>query len=313
MLYDANGVAIPGVREIGTTTATIREKERGFTREPPVSRATIDGWQAELERVVPRLDQLSWLKVVWEPGYAWDRRNRWVLWQMKPAFRAVQKFDASGKPHTTRELNMSAELWAALNGPDPMSEGHACFDGWCDCTLKHKRWVGGSAVPGVDWMTWKLFQETGCYGARWWVIQGENGGHRYALSSSEKRMVQFQSGGGDDFRLPKIAELPFAPFDERVLEHVRRYDKLIAWQKTRNKDFGTRTALDVQADQDAYRREGAALLMAHLKAQTDLWLNEHAKPWLKYVSEVADSRTQSPELLDEEKVTERFLKTASGQ
>jgi len=161
----------------------------------------------------------------------------------------------------------------------------------------------------VDRTTWELFRETGCYGERWWVIQGDNGGHRYSLTDSELRFASAVSGG-QAMKVPKIAELPYVPFDNRVLKHIAAYDKLASWKYMR--DFGTRTGEDVAADTDASKKAGAELLAEHLKKQVDLWLENDAKPWLDFARENFVNPTKDVKPLDEETVHSQFVGAMSA-
>lgn len=291
------------------TTSLQSHSANGFSRDAPHSPATIADWQRQLESVIPKTDQLSHLRIEWEPGYPWQPKGRYVLWQMSPIRKKITKFDANGKPHLVDVLAIHEDLYKALAGPSPMSTGHACFDDWCECVMKHKRWVGGppSSVPGVDLKAWELYQQTGHFGRRWWVIQGENGGHRYALSSDEKRLMRAMANGVDPV-VPKICDLPYAPFDNRVLMHVRRYDKLASHKYRR--DFGYRTGADVAQDSQEIKEHAARLLMEHLSAQTDMWLREDAKPWLQFANENVRP-TDDFQMPDEETVVTNFLRTAS--
>jgi len=283
------------VEETGRqASSTPVEKVPLYRLEPPINKPDLAVWQAQLEQVVQKTDQLSWLKIVWEPGDPWSPKQRWMLWQMRPVSNAQGV------------LNVPEEILAALKGPHPRSSGHACFPGYCYCDIKANRWVGGPSTmcPGVDRMTWELFQETQCYGERWWVIQGSNGGHRYSLSDSELRFASLASGG-QTAKIPKLAELPYAPFDNRVLAHIARYDKLANWQF--NRDFGSRTGADVEADADAIKVQGAELLADHLKNQVDIWLREDAKPWLDFARDNFVNPTKDVRPLDEETIRSAFV------
>lgn len=115
---------------------------------------------------------------------------------------------------------------AELKGPHPRSQGHICIEGGkCLCENKANRWVGGPCRL-IDLGTYELFRETGRYGRRWWVVQGSKGGHRYRLSEAE-RTVWRTLTGTDDTPIP--GELPYAPFDQRVLRQISGMDQMTKW------------------------------------------------------------------------------------
>ena len=168
-------------------------------------------WIDCLHSVVPA-EGSSWLTLRWEPGEAWYPIERWSLWQVRP-----------------REL--TATLYpghlAELEGPNPRRQGHACFPGWCDCKTKQWRWntEGGKRTAFIDYWQWRLYQETGLFGTRWWVIQGNKGGNRWSLSQAEERILRLQYG-------PHAAAVPlpgsqhYEEFDERVIEQIVRHDRV---------------------------------------------------------------------------------------
>jgi len=78
-----------------------------------------------------------------------------------------------------------------------------------------------SLITGTQW---RVYRETGRYSRPFWVIQGSNGGHKVFFSDAEKKLLQ-QAGYPDN--LPSPGELPYAPFDNRVLRHIRLHDKLV--------------------------------------------------------------------------------------
>ena len=112
-----------------------------FRREPPVSVSALTEWQRQLEQAVPVTDRLSRLVIRWEPGDAWQPIQRFFLWQcVDPKHHEIEPW-----------------ILAELRGPAPRSTGHACFEGYCLCDLKRRRWVEGACrrvgphSPGLGW------------------------------------------------------------------------------------------------------------------------------------------------------------------
>lgn len=171
---------------------------------------TPPAWQTTLDRNFPRNATTSWLYCRWEPGDVWEPVQRWFLWHMRPLHLIANR----------------VELLAELRGPHPRSTGHYCAVGACLCKYKANRWIDG-ATALIDRGTWEVFHETGCYGTRWWVIQGDTGGHRYRLDAVESRVAKVMTGARDT---PIPGELPYADFDGRVLGKVLEADRLRLWK-----------------------------------------------------------------------------------
>lgn len=178
-------------------------KVPAFTYTPPVSQRTIDRWQAMLDREYPRGPRFAHVMVRWEPGDPWESIGRFFLWQtVDPRFVQIEPW----------VLN-------ALQGPSPRSTGHMCRDGYCLCELKRNRWHGGQGRH-IDQHQWRIYQETGRYATRWWVVQGTNGGHRYQWDREEIASIVSQMKTGNA-QPPDAGSLPYAPFDTRVLKAIR--------------------------------------------------------------------------------------------
>jgi hypothetical protein len=185
-----------------------RGTPRLFGYGAPVGPVTLAEWQAELDRVVPPAPKRNRLLLRWEPGEPWQPIGRWMIWLcLDPQ-------------------HVEIEPWIRwpLNGPNPRSTGHYCGDGFCLCDMKRNRWVGG-ATKMIDAATWRLFRETGLYGVRWWTIQGNKGGHRFQWSKDEAACLLSQMRGGPG-QTPAPGDLPYAPFDARVLRGIERERKI---------------------------------------------------------------------------------------
>lgn len=162
---------------------------------PPVD---LPRWQAELEAAFGRPNEyVSWLRLVWhgDPGEA-----RLVIYQMVP------------QPAT------SAGVW----GPDQKivsdQAGHEIPD---------PRFVLDLHPELLSTQTWQLFQETGCYGQPFWIIQGRNGGHKRRFSKVEGRLLK--ATGHPTGMPPALGDLPYAPFDQRVLAALAPLDRMRTW------------------------------------------------------------------------------------
>ena len=213
--------------------------------------------------VAPPSEKLSWLKLVWEPGDAWQPIHRWIIWQMRPVGKHPRM------------------LHDVLHGPHPRSSGHYCAVGWCGCTMKANHWVGGPASGLVDRMTYELFQRTGCYGQRWWVVQGTNGGHRFQLDRVEAKLWKLHTGASDT---PKAGDLPYAPIDRRVLRHLLDYDRLPLWKQAIA--FGERNAGHLSAECQAEVEKARLALVQHMDNQADLFLDTYGSRFRRLLQDV---------------------------
>lgn len=155
-------------------------------------------WQQELERIAPRSDDISWLLLRWEPGDPWERAERWVVWQMRPFHRA--------NPMVRQDLV----------GRSPRDRGR--FDR-----------VLGEFVPdpdcNVSLQQWRLYRETGCYGTPYWIVQGRQGGHKRRWDRVESALIRMHTQT-DDPDPPAIGDLPYCPFDQRVVQKLELLDRV---------------------------------------------------------------------------------------
>lgn len=175
-----------------------------FRYDPPVSRETMRLWQADLDTLAPAADRRARLILRWEPGDVWQPVQRLLIWMCQDP----------------RWVNTEPWIVAELRKNSPRSNGHYCGIGHCLCALKKNRWVGGVA-KWVDREAWRLYRDTGLYGTRWWTIQGHGGGHRFLWEPDELASKLSQTNGGPA-DTPSPGDLPYAPFDHRVLWAVQQ-------------------------------------------------------------------------------------------
>jgi hypothetical protein len=193
LLLNAAGhpLTAPSLGVVGRGEDVTRDE---FRTTPPVDDVTLANWRQRLRMVSPHHDNLSYLHLMWEPGWPWEPVGRWMLFECLP----IQFVDP--------------EFVKDLQGDDPAKlTTHDAVTG----EIEQKTLVTA--------MQWRIYRETGRYGRPFWVIQGENGGHKVFLSDVEKKLLKM-AGYPDSFPAP--GELPYAPFDNRVIDHVVRHDKL---------------------------------------------------------------------------------------
>lgn len=163
-------------------------------------------WQAMLD--TQHIPGTARVVVAWEPGDRWQPIHRWCLWQMQPwgfVDRTIQ---------------------SELRGPSPRSTGHYCAPGSCVCRVQTGRWKGGAARL-IDRRTWELHhwyrKTTGelVRPRRFWVVQGHQGGHPFAVGMAEEKL-RLSLGLPAD--VPSAGDLAFAEPDPRVMTALERYD-----------------------------------------------------------------------------------------
>lgn len=210
------------------------------TRDP------LPGWQAELERIVPRSSRVPWLKLVWQPGMPYEPVQRWEIYEMMPLLEYV--------PY---------EIRAACQGPNPREVGD-----WVELPPRsgNYRWITDSLLSLTQW---KLFRETNCYPARFWIIQGERGGHKWKLSAAEKNFLQ--SFTGNEVDTPCSGDLPYAAWDRRVAAKILQHDRLRRWKFATPWDGRqtnrTKAGLWVKRDRLEEERLFAEKMLEYLESQ----------------------------------------------
>lgn len=214
-----------------------------FFHHRPVPRA----WQAELEAAVPRSPRVPWLMLAWQPGMTYEPVQRWEIYEMMPRLEYV--------PFEIRE---------ALKGPCPREDGEWMKD---DTVPGRRRWISSSLVTLVQW---QLYHETGCYPARFWIIQGRRGGHKYKLSAAERNFLQAMTGQ-ENIDTPQPGQLPFAEWDARVLRKIVEHDRLRRWKMATPWDGRqvdrTRAGLWVKRDRLLEERRFAEVMVRYLETQ----------------------------------------------
>lgn len=213
-------------------------------------------WQADLESVVPKSDRVTWLKIVWQPGMVYEPVQRWELYEMTPMSDAVPLY-----------------IHEALNGPNPRVEGEWVPDPKIPGHLGGKRWLSSSLVSLVQW---ELFRETGCYGQRFWILQGFRGGHKWKLSDAERNyLASFGVSGreGKPPDTPQPGDRPYAEWNELAKVQIMRLDKLRKWSlgKPWEDRFAGKTeaGLYVQKDRWAEEQKFAKTMLKWLETQVE--------------------------------------------
>ena len=207
-------------------------------------------WQADLESVIPRTQDLPWLKLVWQPGLS--PRDAGSDEQVVQRWEVYECFHPRFIP---------SDIMAELKGPDPRSLGQFVTD------LERnedgvKTWQSWCNISRVQW---DIYQETGFGSQRFWIIQGSHGGHVWTLSRTEK---SFLKAMGLAYDTPMPGALPYAEYTHAVALKMAEVDRLRKWRN--HMDWNERTVNQTQAgiwlahDRDAEEKEWSERMLLHL-------------------------------------------------
>jgi len=156
-------------------------------------------WVARLREIDPIRDLVSCLEFVWDIN-----SERWWL------FECVPVYESETGP------TVPLQILEELKGPDPELIPETC--------------------PLISHRQWLMFQKTGRWARPSWIIQGTKGGNLHSFDSATVELLQRT---GRRSTPHYSGELPYADFDERVVQQILKMNKLY---KVRN-------------DLDAFRQE----------------------------------------------------------
>jgi len=178
-------------------------------------------WADEVARLSPKWDRAGHLVLFWESGTPAEPAQRWVLYEAIPVAYV---------PAWKRDLFLA----------DPP----------CRCPFNpgiHARCPRCQRMqsPGRARILAYL-QQTECLALPFWVIQGDQGGHRHQYTQVEQQWQRLMRQPDEP---PATGNLPYAPFDRRV---VRR---LLALQPPRRafQHYQDATVAERQAAERAFR------------------------------------------------------------
>lgn len=188
-------------------------------------KAVPEEWERRLAEFSPQTNRFTWLKIIWEQGYAWEPVERYMVYQMVPAHA------------------VDPEILEQLQDPHPPSKHGNYYDSHFD----NGDGTTGKFILNPDCLiterAWNMYRETGCWGRPYWVIQGTNGGHKRWFSKNEKKLLRLL-GLPDEPAAP--GDLPYAEFDEKCEANLRLVDVL----KGAHSELRRRRALSTQGHEE---------------------------------------------------------------
>lgn len=259
------------------------------------TRALPEDWERSVWTIAPPSNFLTWLKIVWEPGDAWEPIERWMIYQMRSVRLMLT-------PKNGRVSGHALALVKELRGPSPRSTGHYCAPGYCMCAMKANQWRGGAARL-IDYAQWRLFQETGHFGTRWWCIQGDHGGHRHRLDQTEAKVSRIYGGPSDT---PAPGDLPYADYDLRVFRKVAEQDRVRMWKGVT--DYVDRNHATMDAEERDEGERARAALWSWLESQVKHTVQKIGLSGAQALKDVAPRVLGKPvHHLDEEAIQQDFI------
>jgi hypothetical protein len=146
----------------------------------------------------------------------------------------------------------------------------------------------------VSAFQWEMFKKYRVHARPCWVIQGHNGGHKVTFDASDQELCRAQDLPTEP---PQPGDLPYAPFDERVVQQIIRMSKL---QKVKNNlgEFKKRFG-----NTEGYKREFREALRAARAQYVDFINNQFEEP-----GDLFRSALRKGELEDAPKTTKDFVK-----
>lgn len=232
--------------------APTRRPSRAYGPTLDYARRPEPGWQAALDAatLVGDGSQVGRLVLQWVAGDPWQPVHRWFLFQCQPwAYvpEAVRRELRGPHPRTDARLEYVPRVIDGRTQLRPAVRGGPCR------LIDRTQWV----------LHRQLARETGrlVFPRYCWVIQGDRGGHPFQVSDSEQQQRRAQGLPAD---VPAAGDLPYAPFDGRVLAALERYD-LWRWAHGLG-DPQTAAAAARIARQDAAERDALRTLWATKEA-----------------------------------------------
>ena len=165
-------------------------------------------WERELADISPPTNRFKWLKLIWEPGYAWEPVERYIIYEMTPAH--------------AMDAGLLVEILEQLKDPHPPSAHGNYYDTQYDNGPGREK---GKFIMNPDCLiterAWHLYRETGCWGKPYWVIQGIHGGHKRWFTTVEQKLLKM---AGLPPEPPAPGDLPYAEWDDRVKAQLQKLD-----------------------------------------------------------------------------------------
>lgn len=207
-----------------------------------------DAWRAELYTIGGQPNQqAAYLDLWWNAGETHEPVQRWVVLELLPQ-AALER--------TPRYKAQAHDLLAALRGPPPVT-----MRSW---VVRGGKRVLRSTAKVAQWQ-WEIYRRTGCYALPHWIIQGSHGGHLWQFLPAYQLLLRT---AGRPLNPPLVGDLPYAPWDNRVVHQLTRERELREQLEALTQREPTRrTERDHKREYLEIERMGRRALLAWLDTQ----------------------------------------------
>ncbi len=250
-------------------------------------------WQTDLDQLNPG-ENVTTLKLVWQPGWPWGPVQRFEVYEIIPA-ATIERILREEAIRWIQD-SMTQGIWKAVKGPDPRTVGQWVRDPDIPWSMGGKRWRSDSLVSHTQW---QLHRDTGGLPTRSWIIEGDQGGHAWRLGEFEQA---FLLSTGTEPELvqdltmawPDPGTQPYADYDQRVLDALAERDQITQWRESLRWDdrVGRDVALDL-LDKESKDRHRSMMERMHK------WIDHQVG---SIISDIP--RSQLPALSEFERETE---------
>jgi hypothetical protein len=294
-MTDSRAVGLIGATTPQPDVLTVRHGayvRRTWDREVPAA------WNSLLYQHLPSSGPVV-LMLAWEPGDPWRPVERWMVYETWARWWVAE--------HDPSRL-------AELEGPNPRRDvDHFCKVGWCDCVFKKNKMIyreGAYTPTKIDYWQWRFYQQHGRSPFRYWTIQGDDGGHRFALTPFESKLYQMTKGVSDT---PAMGALPYADFTAQTLRHLVAYEPMrrklldMMW---RSREAGIKA---VEAEEEktriAQRTEAQSRLRETLgeSAKVLNFAMRHADPYQRVYDGTREDRVAYGRANDPDEISHEFI------
>lgn len=166
-------------------------------------RVVPEEWEKELAELdAPPNDRFPYLKLVYEPGYPWEPVERYMIYWMTPSRLMTE--------------GLMGAIKEQLEDPHPPSKHGNYYDTVKETFIRNPDCL-------ITERAWNMWQETHCWGRPYWVIQGEQGGHKRFFTTIEKQLLRMAHLPSEP---PAPGDLPYAEWDDRVKARLGKLNML---------------------------------------------------------------------------------------
>lgn len=206
-------------------------------------------WYQRLREISPITPVISWLEPRWFPMRLENGGDggRWLLYECAPV--------------RSLPISQRLDIEDMLGGVPPR---------FMDTSTESKRRSKAVRLMFADDWQCEMYRLHDVWARQLWILQGDTGGHPLQYEEAEQKILQLHGYPTDP---PAVGELPFAPFDERVVRQMQRRNRLIQVGNDLHELKRTATGAAVESEwadaQKDYRRQYVQFLEDQQQPQVE--------------------------------------------